>query len=99
MLGHFLLHLIMFQANSGGFRYSFLRLSRTKSGRVLPPLQLFLVLRFEIAFEIDAFRSNLFSSLRERAFKQVSLIVSGHFVLIIHTGERHDFYLTSEKDI
>ena len=33
-------------------------------------------LRFEIAFEIDAFRFNLFSTLRERAFKQVSLIES-----------------------
>ena len=31
-------------------------------------------MRFKIAFEIDAFRFNLLSTLRERAFKQVSLI-------------------------
>ena len=44
------------------------------------------VLRFEIAFEIDAFRFNLFSTLRERAFKQVSLIESWGFVLSFIQG-------------
>ena len=46
------------------------------------------VLRFEIAFEIDASRFNLFSTLLERAFKQVSLIESWRFVLCTYQFRR-----------